>query len=342
MKKYILIILLFSISCREEISLDLDSPDTQIVVQGSIEAGFPPYVILTKNSGYFDPIDINTYENLFIKNANVSVIRSDGEIEELEYIEEYGIYTNKLAVVSMITNSTFSYDFSVEGEQYDLIITWNNSTVNARTTIPHATPLDSIWIEATPDPDDPKFKCNINAMYTDPDTLGNNILIRSKRIQHYKRDTVSAYPADTIQLDNDPLLLLVDCGPDILINGTSFPTYFPKPSEDGGFPTESYRGSHYKTYKDTTTVGKDSVYTPEDIVLLKFCQVDEPAMRFWRGVVRNSTSGGNPFAEPMNLVSNINGGLGAWTGYGATYYNIPIIEGSSIMNEYQPNILEIF
>ena len=64
---------------------------------------------------------------VFIKDADVSVIRSDGEIEQLEYIDEYGIYTNKLAAVSMITNSTFSYDFSVSGEQYDLIITWNNS-----------------------------------------------------------------------------------------------------------------------------------------------------------------------------------------------------------------------
>ena len=46
-------------------------------------------------------------------------------------------------------------------------------------------------------------------------------------------------------------------------------------------------------------------------------------MRFWRGVVRNSTSGGNPFAEPANLASNINGGLGVWTGYGTKYYILP-------------------
>ena len=136
--------------------------------------------------------------------------------------------------------------------------------------------------------------------------------------------------------------LLVDCGPDVLINGESFETYFPRPSGEGGFPGGSYRGDHYKTYTDTTTAGKDSVFTPHDIVLLKFCQVDLSAMKFWRGVVRNSTSGGNPFSEPMNLVSNINGGLGSWTGYGTRYYKIPIIEGLIIFEEYSPNILDIF
>ena len=58
--------------------------------------------------------------------------------------------------------------------------------------------------------------------------------------------------------------------------------------------------------------------------------------------MRNSTSGANPFSEPMNLVSNINGGLGSWTGYGTRYYKIPIIEGLIIFEEYSPNILDIF
>ena len=61
-------------------------------------------------------------------------------------------------------------------------------------------------------------------------------------------------------------------------------------------------------------------------------------MKFWRGIVRNSNSGANPFAEPMNLVSNINGGLGSWTGYGTKYYLIPILKDTTIVEEYYPNI----
>ena len=65
-------------------------------------------------------------------------------------------------------------------------------------------------------------------------------------------------------------------------------------------------------------------------------------MKFWRGVVRNSTSGANPFSEPMNLVSNINGGLGSWTGYGTKYYLIPILKDTTIVEEYYPNIFDVF
>ena len=87
---------------------------------------------------------------------------------------------------------------------------------------------------------------------------------------------------------------------------------------------------------------EDTISLPHDIVLIKFCQIDEPALRFWRGVVRQFATNGNPFAEPMNLVSNINGGLGAFTGYGAIYYKVPIIKNTTIIDTIQPNIIDIF
>ena len=57
-------------------------------------------------------------------------------------------------------------------------------------------------------------------------------------------------------------------------------------------------------------------------------------MKFWRGVVRQGATNGNPFSEPMNLVSNINGGLGIWTGYSPVYYKVPIIKGHTIKETY--------
>ena len=339
MKKYFLYLFIISVlfSCRKEISLDFPTVDEKLVVQGAIEPEFPPYIILTRNQGYFETIDNSTYNNLFVSNAEIMVIKVNGN-ETVDSIELF----QQIDTIPIYTNLSCPQDFSEEGYRYDLHIKWNNQIITSTTTIPYSTDLDSIWVEKTEDINDKEFKCDIRAIYTDPDTLGNNILIRSKRTQHYIRDTVSAFPADTIKSDVDPSLLLVDCGPDVLINGESFETYFPRPSGEGGFPGGSYRGDHYKTYTDTTTAGKDSVFTPHDIVLLKFCQVDLASMKFWRGVVRNSTSGGNPFSEPMNLVSNINGGLGSWTGYGTKYYKIPIIEGTSILEEYSPSIFDIF
>lgn len=337
MKKYFLYFFVISVlfSCRKEISLDFPPVPEKIVVQGSIEPGFPPYVILTRNQGYFETIDSSTYNNLFISDAEIIVFKLNGNetIDSIELSQEFD-------TIPIYTNLGFPQDFSEEGYRYNLQIKWNNEIITSTTTIPYSTPLDSIWIEETENTEDNKYKCEINARYTDPDTIGNNILIRSKRVKHWKADTTTS--PFTVYQENDNSLLLVDCGPDVLINGESFETWFPRPSEQGGFPTGSYKTFRYKTFEDTISGNQDSILIPEDLVLIKFCQVDLAAMKFWRGVVRNSTSGGNPFSEPMNLSSNINGGLGSWTGYGARYYLVPILKNTTITEEYYPNIFDIF
>ena len=338
MKKYLLylFIISFLFSCRKEISLDFPPIPEKIVVQGSIEPGFPPYVILTRNQGYFETIDSSTYNNLFISDAEITVFKLDDN-EITDSIE----LSLQFDTIPIYTNLGCPEYFSQEGYRYNLQIKWNDELITSTTTIPYSTPLDSIWIEETEDINDNKYKCEINAKYTDPDSMGNNILIRSKRVEHWNIvDTLTTPP--TLSNEKDNSLLLVDCGPDVLINGESFETYFPRPSEQGGFPSGSYRTFKYKKYQDTTTLGQDSILMPEDLVLIKFCQVDLAAMKFWRGVVRNSTSGGNPFAEPMNLSSNINGGLGSWTGYGTRYYLVPILKNTTITEEYYPNIFDIF
>ena len=82
----------------------------------------------------------------------------------------------------------------------------------------------------------------------------------------------------------------------------------------------------------------------EDIVLIKFSQIDEASLKFWRGLIRQRGTNGNPFSEPKNLVSNINGGLGVWTGYSPVYYKVPIVKDTTIFGEsiYTPKIEDIF
>ena len=341
MKKYFLYWFIISVlfSCRKEISLNFPPVPERLVVQGSIEPRFPPYIILTRNQGYFETIDSSTYNNLFISEAEITEIMVT-KIDGNETIDSIELFQELIGAIPIYTNLNCPQDFAEEGYRYNLHIKWNNEIITSTTTIPYSTPLDSIWIKETENTQDNKYKCEINARYTDPDTIGNNILIRSKRVEHWKTDTLTTPPTLIDKKDN--ALLLVDCGPDILINGESLETWFPRPSEQGGFPSGSYKTFKYKKYEDTTTIGQDSILIPHDVVLIKFCQVDLAAMKFWRGVVRNSTSGGNPFSEPMNLATNINGGLGSWTGYGARYYLVPILKNTTITEEYYPNILDIF
>ena len=180
---------------------------------------------------------------------------------------------------------------------------------------------------------DSTYKCDIRAVYSDPADQQNNILVKSKRLQHY------TFHEDSCKSKNrtDFPLQLVDAGSDILINGESFETYFPRPGDNGGFPNGKYNAYHTRECKDGTILERD-----KDIVLIKFCQIDEPSLKFWRGLVRQAGTNGNPFAEPANLVSNINGGLGVWTGYSPVYYLVPIVKDTTIFEQYTPKIEDIF
>ena len=338
MKRYLFLISIILLSCQEEITLNLPQAEEKLVVEGAIEPGFPPYVILTKNQGYFDPISDNPLLDIIVNDVDTVKVwyynaNGEKEIRILEQIPGLDslppIYTD-LSYFSIANN----YEFSQEGETYYLEIKWNNEIVTAETTIPEPTPLDCLWVEES-ETAEKDFKCVIRAVYSDPGDIQNNVLIKSKRLEHWKDSTNGQ-----IKNNNDPQLILVDAGPDILINGESFETYFPRPKEEGGVPSGFYNTFHYKTFDNNGT--EDTVFLPHDIVLIKFCQIDEPSLKFWRGVVRQFTTNGNPFSEPMNLVSNINNGLGGWTGYGATYYKIPIIKDTVIKQEYEPEIVDIF
>ena len=52
---------------------------------------------------------------------------------------------------------------------------------------------------------------------------------------------------------------------------------------------------------------------------------------------------GNPFTEPMNISSNIDGGLGIWGGYGVSYYYVPIQPDTIIYDTYDGvGVVDIF
>lgn len=350
MKKYIFIISIFFISCQKEITLDISSGENKLVVEGAIENGYPPYVILTKNQGYFDPVNSETYTNLFemsVDSIKVWYIDENGskinkplelldpQISETFIGEAIPLYTVNENELTEAIIKPGEYNFSKAGRTYFLEIKWNGQTITSTTTIPNPTPLDCLWVKQTEEFEDKDFKCEIRAIYSDPADVQNNILIRSKRTQHYTiKDSVEC----EIESNPDRSLKLVDAGADVLINGETFETYFPRPG-DGGFPTGKYNSSRYKNCNN----GNDSIRIPNDVVLIKFCQIDEPSLKFWRSLVRQFGTNGNPFSEPMNLVTNIDNGLGVWTGYGATYYKVPIIKDTVIFNMNQdPNILNIF
>ena len=345
MNKYLLLISIILFSCQEEITLELPKADDKLVIEGSIENGFPPYVIISKNGGYFDPIDTETFNNLFVVDIeSVEIWYNDNDgtkldsviLEQITFFDSLPpIYTDIDYLTSLDGNGVAPspYDFSKSGRTYYLEIKWNDQIITSSTTIPEVTPLDCLWVEKSENSKE-EYEYDIRALYSDPADQDNFILLKSKRIQHFEyKDSLECQAKD--RADNS--LKLIDAGSDILINGQSFETYFPRPKDSGNpFPDGSYNAYH------TEICEEDTLEFKEDIVLIKYCQIDEPSLKFWRGLVRQVGTNGNPFAEPLNLVSNINNGLGVFTGYGSAYYLIPIVEDTVIFEQYSPKIIDIF
>tara|TARA_B100001142_G_C14253233_1_gene624058 strand:+ start:33 stop:1043 length:1011 start_codon:yes stop_codon:yes gene_type:complete len=335
-------------SCQEEITFDLPQRDSELVVEGAIENDFPPYIILTKNQGYFDPIDITTYNSLFVDDIDSIKIwyyNANGEIDPstIRRLKQYvladslpPVYTvDDYAFENLLSDNPEPYEFSKEGRTYFLEIKWNGKLITSQTTIPYSTPLDCLWVEKN-ETAEKDWKCDVRAIYSDPADIQNNILVKSKRLVHYERDSITGFIKNNADLE----LSIVDVGADNLINGESFETYFPRPKDGDGFPFGAYNSDNYKKFY--TNGDLDSVLLPHDIALIKFCQIDEASMKFWRALNRQAGTNGNPFAEPINLVSNINGGFGVFTGYGAVYYEVPIIKDITIEEKHTPRCIDIF
>ena len=329
MKKYLLICLVF-ISCQDEIFIDFNNESSKIVVEGGIEQGMPPYVILSKNQGYFDEINTETYENLFINDAVVKVwptytIEGPNDTITLERIPglDFPIYSYLPYWQNIITPYAYEdpkfKNWSTPDRTFNLLVTYNNQEITSQTTIPNPTPLDCLWVEKN-EFSEQDFKYDIRALYNDPIDEQNNILIKNRRSENWQLDSLK-------ELKNEPDLFLdlIDAGSDILINGQRFETYFPRKTNEG-FPTGKFNGKRWKTYNFEGNL--DSTEVPGNVAIIKFCQIDESSLKLWRSIVRQGGSNGNPFQEPLNIVSNIEGGYGGWTGYGAVYYEVYIDEDS--------------
>lgn len=320
--------LTISFSCEKAIEIDLSSARSQLVVEGYIQQGYPSYVFLTKSESYFNSIDSNTLNNISVDNAQVFVEREDGVIHQLSHINKHLLdslgLSDTLALPFNALYVDLSYqdnDFSQIGYKYKLIIEWNNKTISATTSIPPQYPIDSVWVKRKDSLE--SYKCYIWARINDPDTLGNSTII------HYKRD-VGWKPMD-------PLFIAcaIPTRTDNIVNGENFEAFF---ARSGRFSGED--GVLLPFYGDRIIDGE---FVRKDIVLLRFSHVDQITYKFWRSTERMQDAIGNPFSEPMNISSNIDGALGIWGGYGVSYYYIPIVPDTIIYDTYNNvGLLEIF
>ena len=278
----ILVGVMFLASCQKEVHINLGSTSSVVVVQGQVQTGQPPYVVLTSTISFFSTIDLTSLQNSFVHNAVITV--SDGS--QVATLREYSFDTgvsNKYYVYSVDTSHGPGIMLGVAGKTYDLTIKVNGATYTASTRIPYPKGVDSMWFAA------PEFKSirtpdsayQLFANYTDPDTPGNFVrsFTRKNRGQFYPVGLYSDDAVNGIRISNIAM---------------------------------------FAGYQDSTNVQRDTVryFFPGDTVTLNWCQIDKGVYTFWNTEAFAQQSIGNPFSSHIYVQTNIKGGaIGVWAGY---------------------------
>lgn len=281
-KSLLLIGVLLLFSCEKNITVDLPVTEQKIVVEGYIETGEKAIVTLTKTSAFFAPVDSASLFSYLIWGSSAIVTVSDGTISE----QLSPVIDTNQYIPLVYKSQTLT---GQEGKTYTLTVVVDGKTLTAVTTIPHAVALDSVWYKEQEGRDSLGFAW---AHLTDPDSLGNCYRWFAKRIGKDKRFLA---PIGSVFEDK-------------FINGKSFDFAYNRGSEPNTFDDEDENSRGYFSLGDT--------------IAIKFCTIDRTHFDFWRIEEVQVSNNGNPFAAPAPIPTNINGGIGIWGGYAATYDTI--------------------
>lgn len=293
-------------SCTKEVEIDIPGFKEQLVIDGSIESGMPPIVILSRSKDIYSPTNLEAFVAGFVTDAEVFV--SDGTNEyklDLFCSDDLppgtedlvagflGISPDQLSQMNICAYTSFNTAIWGEvGKTYHLRVNHNGSTYTGTTHIlqPHA--LDNLWWKeenATPG------YGYSHAALSDPPGVYDAYKWEVKRINIVNGETIDAYYKPTFNH-------VVD---DEFFDGKTFNFYYENPwtIRDKEIQVE-YRG----------------LYKAGDTVVVKFSKIDKGVYDFLYSKVVQALSSGNPFASPMNVKTNLQGGcLGVWAGYSPVY-----------------------
>jgi len=302
-------------SCEKEITVDLPEAESLIVVEGTIENGFPPIIFLSQSQGYFDPINAETLQNFYLCDAEVT-LTVDGQTDTLDMISAASLSPEQLELVAdligvpaeqIVANNFCAYTtfnpafWGQFNKEYSLKVLHNGRTVTAKTKLNTAIPLDSLWFDS-PSGNPTDSLGFLYASISDPDTLGNCYRWSAKRINKY-----TYAPAEESFLigqvkDQDFIYPFNSVTDDAFFNGLSFEFSY-------------YRGRALNSEKYDDKGEEGGYYKLGDTVVVKDQTIDYPSFQF---IFDFENQGGGPFALPYNLKSNVVGGLGAFIAYGST------------------------
>lgn len=286
-------------SCEKDIDIDIPEEEPQIVVEGSIEIDQPPVVLVSKTRGLFEPTSPDDLAGAYISNANVFV---NGEaltpLCTNEIPDEFIPLLSDL--LSIPPDDLDDLDIcayvglEMEGAPettYELRVEVEEKILSSVTHIPNPVVPDSSWFRLWAN--SPRYGF-VFTRITDPDTLNNAYRVFTRRIGPNDNDN-----------PNDEVFYAPF--------GSAFTDEF-----FNGDPLEIgfQRGQPANSSRPVDNGDESGFFEIGDRFVFKFCSTDQATYQFFRTFEQQLGTNGSPFAAPNNVISNIEGGLGIWAGYG--------------------------
>ena len=280
-------------SCSKEVKIDIPGFDEQIVIDGSIETGTPAIIFLSNTRDIYAPTDINSYLSGFISGATVTV--SNGSITDtlteictdnlpagFESIAEefFGLPIDQLVNLHLCAYVSTGLVGEV-GKTYTLKVIHNDKTYTSSTKIENPTALDNFfWKEQT---NLPGYGFSW-AKITDSPVMGDAYRWEVKNLG----DLFYSKPFQPFTDDR-------------FYNGLTFEFSVENPMSFRDSTIEDQYRGYYKL---------------GDTIVVKFSKLGKKEFQFFEKKYNQIYSGGNPFATPTNIPTNIEGGaLGIWAGF---------------------------
>lgn len=285
-----LLILFFFSACEKSITIQPESQKPLLVVDGKIESGQRPFILLSTSLDFFSKINPDVLIASLVTNAKVTVSDGVSTKELKEYKQLIGGIYNLTYYSSDTLNSTTDI-IGESGKTYKLLIDYNNQQYTSVTTIPRvAKTIDSIWWKPAPHNDD-TTKAVLMGKFTDPKGYGNYI-------RYFTKVNSDIYLPGALSVFDDDLT-----------DGTTYDFEI----DQGINRNDPPKNDNY------------SFFERGDTVTVKLANIDKATYDFWRTLEFAYQSVGNPFSSPVKVLGNVsNGALGAFCGYADQYKSIVI------------------
>ncbi len=302
----LLSLILFLGSCTKEVKIDIPGYAEKVVIDGRIETGMPPIVLISKTQDIYSPTTLDAFLNGFQSGAIVTV--SDGTTTvvldqicsdnlppgtEAMAAALFGISVEELANYHLCAYSSFNPAiFGQVGKTYSLKVELNGEVFTSSTQIVNPTHLDNVyWVQ---DPGaNPGYGYSW-AKLTDPPGF-DAYMWEVKRINIVDGATKDPNFKATFSPVID----------DEFFGGQTFDFFYENPH----------------TWDDETVADDNKGYYKEgDSVVIKFSKIDANVYEFLEKKYMQLGTAGNPFASPTSIPTNIQGGaIGLWAGYSPTF-----------------------